>query len=248
MNSTSTQTRSILITGSNGGLGLAIARDFLTMWPDCRVWLGVNRAREQAEALAAASDGRAHVIGLDVTQESAWEAVLAEIIENSGRLDVLVNNAGRHVDGLLATMASEQWHSVLDVNLHSVYLGCKTVTKTMMGQRFGRIVNISSLSALLAPPGQTNYAAAKAGVVALSQSMAKEVARAGITVNCICPGFVETEAVADMPPEVKAAKLREIPMRRFGKPEEIAAAVRFLASPEASYITGAVLKMDGGIF
>ena len=144
-------------------------------------------------------------------------------------------------------MPPSAWQQVLATNLDAVFHGCQAVLPTMIGQRRGRIVNIASLSALLAPMGQTNYAAAKAGVVALTRSLAKEVARIGITVNAVCPGFIETEALSDMSgDEVKAAQSR-IPMRRLGRPEEVAAAVRFLACADASYITGSILKVDGGI-
>ena len=138
------------------------------------------------------------------------------------------------------------WDRILATNLDSVFHGCQAVLPTMISQRTGRIVNMASLSALLAPAGQTNYAAAKAGVIALTQSLAKEVARIGITVNVVCPGFVETEALT-LAKEERAAAQTRIPMRRFGRPEEVAAAVRFLASAESSYITGSVLKVDGGI-
>jgi len=160
----------------------------------------------------------------------------------------LVNCAGFHKDGLLASMSDENWDEVLQSNLNGVFYGCRAVTRTMMSQRFGRIINISSLSALLAPLGQTNYAAAKAGVIAMSQSFAKEVARAGITVNTLCPGYIETDALSDQTEEHQKELARQIPMRRFGKPAEVAAAVKFLASNEASYITSSVIKIDGGIF
>ena len=162
-------------------------------------------------------------------------------------LDVLVNNAGAHQDSLLAMMKPESWRDVLAVNLDGVFHGCQAVLPSMISQRGGRIINIASLSALLAPPGQANYAAAKAGVVGLTQSLAKEVARLGITVNAVCPGYVETEALAGMNEEDRKRALEKIPMRRFGRPEEIAAAVRFLACADAGYITGSALKIDGGI-
>jgi 3-oxoacyl-[acyl-carrier protein] reductase len=170
------------------------------------------------------------------------------IVADSGTLDVLVNNAGAHQDHLLATMPVEAWHEVMRTNLDSVFLGCRTVVPPMMRQRFGRIINIASLSALMPPVGQTNYAAAKAAVVTFSQTLAKEVARAGITVNSVLPGYIETEALADMDEESRKAARARVPMRRFGKPEEVAAAVHFLAGKDASYITGAALKIDGGIF
>ena len=239
--------RTILITGANGGLGQAIARAFLAESPENFIWLGTHSRRETAEKLAAEFSGRCQSVELDVTQPALWKAAVEKILAEHERLDVLVNNAGKHEDGLLATMPAESWDNVLKTNLDSVFHGCQAVMTPMISQRGGRIVNIASLSALLAPPGQTNYAAAKAGVVALTQSLAKEVARLNITVNAICPGFVDTEAVAFNAEQRKLVESR-IPMRRFGRPEEIAAAVKFLACAEAGYITGSVLKIDGGIF
>ena len=240
--------RVILVTGGNGGLGDAIARCFVQESPDNSVWLGVRKNRSQADRLAAEFPNRCHCVDLDVTQPSAWRAALQAVLRDEKRLDVLVNNAGSHEDHLLASMPQKAWQQVLATNLDAVFHGCQTVLPTMISQRHGRIVNIASLSALLAPAGQTNYAAAKAGVVALTQSLAKEVARIGITVNAICPGYVETEALATLSDEERKAAAGRIPMRRFGRPEEIAAAVRFLACAEASYITGSILKVDGGIF
>jgi 3-oxoacyl-[acyl-carrier protein] reductase len=239
--------RVILVTGANGGLGQAIARAFLSESNQNRVWLGVRSGRDQAARLAGEAPGRCELIDLDVTEPAAWQAAVARVIGLDGRLDVLVNNAGGHHDALLASMPVEDWRRVLATNLDGTYHGCQAVLPAMIGQRLGRIINVSSLSAWLAPAGQTNYAAAKAGVLALTQSLAKEVARIGITVNAVCPGYIETEALAAMDAETRKGALTRIPMRRFGRPEEVAAAVRFLACPEAAYITGCALKIDGGV-
>lgn len=240
--------RSILITGGNGGLGLGIARYFLERDADCRIWLGVRANRDAAEDLAKDYPERCQIVVLEVTDAVAWKDVIDTITESAGHIDVLVNNAGMHRDHLLAAMPDEAWHGVISSNLDSVFLGCRSVITPMMRQRSGRIINIASLSALLPPLGQTNYAAAKAGVVALTRTLAKEAARSGITVNAVLPGYVETDALGGMDEETKKQARAKIPMRRFGKPEEVAAAVFFLASVEASYITGASLKIDGGIF
>ena len=241
-------TRVILVTGGNGGLGQAIARAFLAEAPDNAVWLAVHARRERADALAAEFPERCHCLLLDVTQREEWTRAVNTILAAQPRLDVLVNNAGTHEDGLLANLTPEAWRRVLAVNLDATFFGCQAVLPTMIGQRHGRIVNVSSLSAWLAPAGQTNYAAAKAGVLALTQSLAKEVARIGITVNAVCPGYVDTEALAGLGDDERRAATARVPMRRFGRPEEVAAAVRFLACSEAGYITGSALKVDGGIF
>ncbi len=239
--------RVILITGANGGLGLAVGRAFLDESPDNFVWLAANQRREQADKLAASEPKRCRVLPLDVTKPAAWTDAVAKVLAETQRLDVLVNNAGRHDDVLLAQMTAESWHEIIGVNLDGVFHGCRAVLPAMISQRGGRIVNVASLSALLAPPGQANYAAAKAGVVALTQSLAKEVARIGITVNAVCPGYVDTGAFASLTADERKAVQAKIPMRRFGRPEEVTAAVRFLAGAEASYITGSILKVDGGI-
>ena len=240
--------RVILITGANGGLGQAIARAFLDEAAENAVWLGTRKATENADSLVKQFPERCFRVELDVTQPSSWQEAVKTILARHQRLDVLVNNAGKHSDALLGTMSQSAWDEVLQTNLTGSFHGCQAVLPAMISQRMGRIVNVSSLSALLAPAGQTNYAAAKAGLVALTQSLAKEVARLNITVNAICPGFVDTEALAALSSEERQAAQAKIPMRRFGRPEEIAAAVRFLACSEASYITGSVLKVDGGIF
>ncbi len=239
--------RRILITGANGVLGQATARYFLQRDPDCHVHLGVRERRDQAEALVTEFTGRAFLCPLEITSAEAWSDAISQIEAQSGPLNVLINNAGYHDDALLATMSSQQWHGVLEANLSSVFLGCQSALKPMMLQRWGRIVNVASLSALHSPAGQTNYAAAKAGVIGLTQSLAKETARLGITVNAICPGHIEGALPAGWSEDQIKAIKRETPMRRFARPEEIAAAVFFLASPEASYITGAALKLDGAL-
>jgi len=235
--------RTILVTGGNGGLGLAVARVFLDDPAGHRVYLGVRARRDGAEVLAAAFPGRAWCVELEVTRSEAWAAALAV----TGPVEVLVNNAGGHRDGLLATASDDDWRGVLASNLDGTFFGCRAVVRGMMAARWGRIVNVASLSALLAPAGQTSYAAAKAGVVAMTQSLAKEVARAGITVNAVCPGYIETEALAGLDADARKSRAALVPMRRFGRPDEVAAAVHFLAGETASYITGSTLRIDGGL-
>lgn len=239
--------RRILITGANGVLGESTARYFLERDPECHVFLGVRERRDKAQAVVEAYEDRAFLCPLEITSPDSWAEAVRQIESLSGPLSVLVNNAGFHDDALLANMSAGQWAGVLDANLNAVFHGCQAALQPMIRQRWGRIVNIASLSALHSPAGQANYAAAKAGVLGLTQSLAKEAARMGITVNAVCPGHIEGALPAGWDDEQIKAVRRNTPMRRFARPEEIAAVVFFLASVEASYMTGASLKLDGAL-
>ena len=233
----------ILITGANGLLGQSIAHYFLERDAAAQVYLGVRANRSSAESIVQQHPDRARLIDLDVTSPESWSTAIANVPE----ITTLVHNAGYHDDALLATMTLEQWSGVLAANLNGVFYGSQAVIKPMASRRFGRIINVASLSALHPPAGQTNYAAAKAGVLAMTQSLAKETARMGITVNAVCPAHLEGALPAGWSPEQVDTARRATPMRRFARPAEIAAAIFFLASAEASYITGAALKIDGGL-
>ena len=187
------------------------------------------------------------MIELEVTSAEAWAGAVRRIGEHDSPFSVLINNAGFHDDALLATMSADQWSSVIATNLHSVFLGCQAALTSMMSHRFGRIVNITSLSALHSPAGQTNYAAAKAGMHGFTKSLALEVAKRGVTVNTISPGYIGTKMVMAIPQEVLESKiLPQIPMTRLGKPEEVAGLVAYLSSDEAAFVTGANISINGG--
>ncbi|MCL5884523.1 MAG: 3-oxoacyl-[acyl-carrier-protein] reductase [Deltaproteobacteria bacterium] len=240
--------RVILVTGGSRGIGRAVALAFSS--PGDAVVVNYRNDRDAASETVAEirrQGAEAESFQADVAEHEQVRSMIEAVVARFGRIDVLVNNAGGNRDGYLAMMSLDDWNSVIDVNLKGVFHCCKTVARIMMAERRGAIVNVSSLSGITGLPGQTNYAAAKGGVNAFTRALAQELAPFGIRVNAVAPGLVETDPVSSMPPEHREALLRNIPMRRMGTPEEVAAVVRFLASDDASYVTGEIIKVTGGI-
>ncbi|EYD73809.1 3-oxoacyl-[acyl-carrier-protein] reductase [Limimaricola hongkongensis] len=236
--------KTALVTGASGGIGGAIA----TALHGAGATVGLSGTRTAPlEELAAALGDRAHVLPCNLSDADAVNALPKQAIEAMGGLDILVNNAGITRDNLFMRMSDEDWAQVLDVNLTSTMRLCKGVVRPMMKARWGRIINISSIVGSTGNPGQANYAAAKAGMVGLSKSIAYEVASRGITVNCVAPGFIATAMTDKLNDDQKSGILGQIPAGRMGNADEIAAAVLYLASPEAGYVTGATLHVNGGM-
>jgi acetoacetyl-CoA reductase len=240
--------KACLVTGASRGIGRAIALELGRNCASVAVGYANNKeAADEVVAEIAASGGQSFAFRLDVQDPAAIEPAVAKVVEAFGKIDVLVNNAGITRDRSLAKMSSEEWDDVLQTNLSSVFHLTSRVLPHMVKAGYGRIVNISSVIGLHGNFGQANYAAAKAGIVGFTKSAALELARKGVTVNAIAPGFIETEMIAAMPDEVRAKILDRIPMGRFGRPEEIAQAVAFLVS-SGDYITGQVISIDGGLY
>ncbi|MCU4653350.1 3-oxoacyl-ACP reductase FabG [Roseibacterium sp. SDUM158016] len=236
--------KTALVTGASGGIGAAIARAL----HDAGATVALSGTREAPlEALAAELGERTHVLPCNLSDAEAVEALPKRAIEAMGSLDILVNNAGITRDNLFMRMSDEEWGQVLEVNLTSTMRLCRGSLRGMMKARWGRIVNISSVVGATGNPGQGNYAASKAGMVGMSKSLAYEVASRGITVNCVAPGFIETAMTEKLTDDQKGKILGQIPAGRMGTPEEIAAAVLYLASPEAAYVTGTTLHVNGGM-
>ena len=236
-----------LVTGASRGIGRAIAQELAAR--GFRV-IGTATSDAGAQAITEALAGHSGCKGvkLDVNDGAGVTALVDSIVKEFGGVHVLVNNAGITRDGLAMRMKDDDWDAVHDTNLKSVFRMSREVMRPMMKQRFGRIINITSVVGASGNPGQANYAAAKAGVAGMTRALARELGSRNITVNCVAPGFIETDMTDVLPEAQKAALLQQIPLNRLGKPEEIAQAVAFLASREAGYITGTELHVNGGMY
>ena len=244
--STALTGQTALVTGGGRGIGRAIALALAESGLEVVVnYSSSAAAAEEVVELITASGGKAYALQANVSKEDDVDGLIKTVLERSGRLDVLVNNAGITRDGLLMRMKTSDWQAVIDLNLTGVFLCSRAVARPMLKQKSGRIINITSVVGLMGNAGQANYAAAKAGVVGLTRSTAKELASRGITVNAVAPGFIATDMTKDLDAD---AILRDIPLGSFGTQEQVAGAVRFLATDQASaYITGQVLQVDGGM-
>jgi 3-oxoacyl-[acyl-carrier protein] reductase len=231
--------KTALVTGASRGIGRAVAAELAHA--GAAVVLGYRSGKDEAESLAGELGGRA--IQADVS--SAEDA--ARLVAEAGDVDVLVNNAGLTRDGLLARMSDDDWRTVIDTNLSSVFYTCRAVTRPMMKRRAGAIVNISSIVGVHGNWGQTNYAASKAGIIGFTKSLARELGSRGVRANVVAPGYVKTRLTDVLPDEATAAMLQATPLGRLGEPEDVAGAVRFLCSDAAAFITGEVLLVDGGL-
>jgi 3-oxoacyl-[acyl-carrier protein] reductase len=241
-------TKTAFITGASRGIGRACA--IALAQAGTRVALAARdlaKLEETAQAVRALGV-EAHVVAIDMASSESIKDAIASTAKDFGRIDILVNNAGITKDGLAMRMKAEDWDNVLRVNLTGAFIACQQVMQGMMKERWGRIINISSIVGESGNPGQSNYVASKAGLIGLTKSLAQEIASRNITVNAVTPGFIDTDMTAVLTDDQKNNMLAHIPLKRLGKPEEIAAAVRFLASDDAGYITGHILSVNGGLY
>jgi 3-oxoacyl-[acyl-carrier protein] reductase len=236
-----------MVTGASRGIGRAIS---LRLARDGRHVVLVSRSAgplSEVKSLIEQGGGSAEALAVDVADSGAWGAAVEGVADRLGRLDILINNAGITRDGLVLRMSDEDWESVLATNLTSAFVATRAAARSMMRGRFGRIVNIASTSGVVGNAGQANYAAAKAGLIGFSKSIARELGGKGITCNVIAPGFIETDMTKDLPQQVKDGVLAMMAVKRFGVGDDIAAAVSYVAGDEAGFLTGQVICVDGGL-
>jgi 3-oxoacyl-[acyl-carrier protein] reductase len=231
--------RTALVTGGSRGIGRAIAAELANAGAE--VVIGYRSGGEEAEGVAGEIGGRA--VQADVSDPEEAK----RLVEEAGEVDVLVNNAGVTRDGLLARMSDEDWDVVIDTNLRGTFNTCRAVTRGMMKRRAGAIVNVSSIVGVHGNPGQTNYSASKAGIIGFTKALARELGSRGVRANVVAPGYISTRLTNELPEELKGAMLANTPLGRFGDPEDVAGAVRFLCSDAAAFVTGEVLLVDGGL-
>jgi 3-oxoacyl-[acyl-carrier protein] reductase len=231
--------KTALVTGGSRGIGRAVAVELARA--GASVVVGYRSGRDEAEAVASEIDGRA----LQADVSSAEDA--ARLVTEAGDVDILVNNAGLTRDGVLARMSDDDWRTVIETNLSSVFYTCRAVTRPMMKKRAGSIVNVSSIVGVHGNWGQTNYAASKAGIIGFTKSLARELGSRGVRANVVAPGYIQTALTDVLPDEARDAMLTNTPLGRLGEPADVAGAVRFLCSDEASFVTGEVLLVDGGL-
>ncbi len=236
-----------VVTGASRGIGKGMAESFAKAGAHV---VCVSRSEDALNSVADeinGNGGSASVYACDVSSLDAYQELIKDTVASHGSVDILVNNAGITRDTLIMRMSEEDWQTVIDINLKGAFNGIKAVTRAMMKQRAGRIINITSVVGLTGNPGQANYAASKAGLIGLSKATAKELASRGITVNCIAPGYIATDMTDAMTDQAKETLNSQIPLGRIGSPDDIAAAALFLASDEAGYITGQTITVDGGM-
>ena len=241
--------RVALVTGASRGIGRAIALKLAALGARVTVnYRSGEAAADEVVATITSAGGEARAFRADVSDEEAATSLVKGVVATYGQLDILVNNAGITRDNIMARMKADDFDAVLATNLRSCWLMCRAALRVMMRARYGRIVNISSVTALMGNAGQSNYAASKAGIIGMSKSLAREIASRGITVNVVAPGFIATDMTAELSEDLLETARAHIPLGRMGQPSEVAAAVAFLASDEAKYITGQTLNVDGGMY
>ena len=237
-----------IVTGASRGIGREIALSFAEAGANVVINYAGNKAlAEEVAEKARESGAKALVVQADVSKSDQVESLIAATIAEFGRIDILVNNAGITKDNLIMRMKEEDWDDVINTNLKSAFLLSKGVSRIMMKQKSGRIINISSVVGILGNAGQANYVAAKSGMIGLTKTLARELATRGITVNAVAPGFIETDMTATLSEDIRAELLKQIPLARLGSPKDVANVVKFLASESAGYLTGQVLHVDGGM-